>query len=232
MGVNVGGAGCCCFRAVGVDGVAEFLGGLEEGDALGGDFHLGTGFGVASDAGVALAGAEAAEAADFDLVSGFKGFDDRLKEGFDDDFAIAACEVAEGCDFIDEVSFSHERSPFGLVLRIGKRIRSATDESGMRLYDVDCRWDDGLSDAESYSEVVTKSVTPIRCQKFPKGCYFNEEAPHEAGLAGVIWGVKAGRVWFTCGIRDLQWGKRPEGGIVLTHYAVGLYIQTQGLTST
>jgi len=38
--------------------VAELLGGLEVGDALGGDFYALSGFGVAPDAGVALADAE------------------------------------------------------------------------------------------------------------------------------------------------------------------------------
>jgi hypothetical protein len=58
---------------VGVDQVAEFLGGLEVGDALGGDFDALAGFGVAPDAGVALADAEGAKAANFDLVSALQG---------------------------------------------------------------------------------------------------------------------------------------------------------------
>ena len=42
----------------GVDQVAEFLGGLEVGDALGGDVDALAGFGVAANAGIALANAE------------------------------------------------------------------------------------------------------------------------------------------------------------------------------
>ena len=94
---------------VGVDGVAEFFRGFEEGDAFGGDVDLGSGFGVAADAGVALPGAEAAEAADFDLVARFEGADDGLEERIYDDLAIAAGEIAESGDFIDQVSFRHQK---------------------------------------------------------------------------------------------------------------------------
>lgn len=87
MGVDL----ICCGRpgAVGVDGVAEFLGGLEEGDSLGWDVYLFSCFGVSPYAGVALAGAEAAKTTDFNLVSGFECPDDGVEEGIHDDFAIA-----------------------------------------------------------------------------------------------------------------------------------------------
>src|ERR1700753_3761123 len=66
--------------------IFEFLAGLEEGDFLGGDFYSVAGFGVAANAGLALAGAEAAKPADLDLVSGPQGthhtFEDSLHNYF------------------------------------------------------------------------------------------------------------------------------------------------------
>jgi len=102
-GLRAGGA----LGSAGVDGVAELLGGLEEGDALGWDIDSLASLGVAADAGVALACAEAAKAADFDLVAGFEGSDDRLEEGIHDDLAIAAGKVAKSGHSIDKVGFGH-----------------------------------------------------------------------------------------------------------------------------
>ena len=90
-----------------IDGVAEFFGGLEEGDSLGGDVYLSAGLGIAADAGVALAGTEAAEAANFDLVAGFEGPDDGVKEKVDDDFAVTSGEVSECGDLVYQVCFGH-----------------------------------------------------------------------------------------------------------------------------
>ncbi len=59
------GVGC----GLGIHQVAKFLGWLEEGNLLGGNIDLLAGLGVATDAGVSLASAEAAEAADLDLVA-------------------------------------------------------------------------------------------------------------------------------------------------------------------
>src|SRR5260370_5974610 len=58
-----------------VDHVLEFLAGLEIGDLFGRDLNAGAGLGVASHAGLALAGAEAAKAADLDLVARAQGAD-------------------------------------------------------------------------------------------------------------------------------------------------------------
>jgi len=52
--------------------VAQFFAGLEEGHALGWTIDLFAGLGVAADAGVALAGAEACRSADFNLVADCK----------------------------------------------------------------------------------------------------------------------------------------------------------------
>jgi len=97
--------------AAGVYEVAEFFAGFEEGDAFGGDVDFGAGLGVAADAGFALAGAEAAEAADLDLVVGFERADDGFEHCVDDDLAVFAGEIAEGGYFFDQVSFSHVGLP-------------------------------------------------------------------------------------------------------------------------
>src|SRR5664279_5318208 len=60
-------------RDITVDHVLQFLAGLEEGDLLGRNFDAVAGFGIASDAGFALPGAEAAKAANFNLVARAQG---------------------------------------------------------------------------------------------------------------------------------------------------------------
>jgi len=101
----VRGLGCDGF--VRIDEVAELLAGFEVGNTLGWDRDRSAGFGVTAGAGLALAGAETSETADFDLVVGLKGGDDRVKEGIDDDLAIAAGEVSQGGNVIDEFGFRH-----------------------------------------------------------------------------------------------------------------------------
>jgi hypothetical protein len=113
----VGIDGLCRVRALGVDGVAQLLTGLEEGDALGGDVDLFAGLGVTADAGIALAGTEASKATDFDLVAGLQGSDDGFKQGVDDDFSVAAGKITEGSYFINEISFSHRGVSFRACVR-------------------------------------------------------------------------------------------------------------------
>ena len=92
---------------VAVDQVAEVFAGFEVGDSFGGDVHFGPRLWVAADAWVALAGAEAAEAADFDFVAASEGSDDGLENGFHDHFSVAAGQVAEFGYFFHEVCFGH-----------------------------------------------------------------------------------------------------------------------------
>src|ERR1700734_4172564 len=77
-----------------VNGVAKLLRRLEEGDTFGWHIHLGSGLGIAPGPGVALSRPKASEPTDFNLVTGFQCPDDGIKQGIDDDFAIAACKVA------------------------------------------------------------------------------------------------------------------------------------------
>src|SRR4051812_37853072 len=64
----------------GVDRITQLFRGLEERDPFGGNVDALAGLGVTTDAGVALAGAEAAKAADFNLVAGLERTDDRFEE--------------------------------------------------------------------------------------------------------------------------------------------------------
>src|ERR1700690_3561819 len=66
-----------------VDEILEFFAGLEEGDFLWRDFDFFAGFGIAAYATATLARAEAAEAADFDLVALLNGLDDAVEDGLD-----------------------------------------------------------------------------------------------------------------------------------------------------
>ena len=115
--LGVGGFG---LRGTGwVDRVTQLFGWLEEWNAFGWDVDLGAGLGIASSAGVALAGAKASEAANLDLVASLQSSDDSFEESIDDDLTIASGEVAQGGDFIYEVSFSHKLVPFVLGRAIG-----------------------------------------------------------------------------------------------------------------
>src|SRR6185312_1256278 len=97
------------LHAAGIDGIAQFFGRLEEGHALGGDIDAFAGLGIAADAGVALAGTEAAKAANFDLVAGFEGADDRLEERVNDDLPIPAGEVSQGGYAVYQIGLGHRR---------------------------------------------------------------------------------------------------------------------------
>jgi len=105
VGVDFGGGGAGVYQ------VAEFFAGFEEGDAFCGDVDFGAGLGVAADAGFALAGAEAAEAADLDLVVGFESADDGFKHCVDDDLAVFAGEITEGGHLLNQVCFCHVGLP-------------------------------------------------------------------------------------------------------------------------
>jgi hypothetical protein len=128
---GIGGFG---FRGTGwVDGVSQLLGRFEKGHTLSRDIDFGACLWIASSAGVTLAGAKASEAANLDLVASLESSDDSFEEGIDDDLTIAAGEVAQGGDFIYEVSFGHKWVPFVLGRAIGAEANNSVV--------VDCRRD-------------------------------------------------------------------------------------------
>src|ERR1700722_11371250 len=72
--------------------VLQLLAGLEERYFLGGHLDLFTSLGIASRARIALAGSEAAKAADLNLVARAQGPHHAVKDGFHDHFAVFACK--------------------------------------------------------------------------------------------------------------------------------------------
>src|SRR5579863_2288129 len=70
--------------------VFQLFAGLEERDFLGRHFDLFPGLGIAAGARFALAGAEAAEAADLDLVAGAQGSHHAVENGFHNHFTVFA----------------------------------------------------------------------------------------------------------------------------------------------
>jgi hypothetical protein len=118
MGINVfrvglfGLNGLRLGRAGRVYRIPKLFGRLEEGYALGWNLNLRSGLGVAAGAGVALPGAEASEAANLNLVARFECSNHGFEESIDDDLSIAAGKVAQGGDFVYEVSFGHKVDSF------------------------------------------------------------------------------------------------------------------------
>src|SRR5688572_14040597 len=72
------------FRHGLVDQFLQFLAGLEVRDLLRRHFQLLPGLRIAAGAGLAAAQAEAAEAAELDLLSGAEGVDDGVEDDVDD----------------------------------------------------------------------------------------------------------------------------------------------------
>src|ERR1700675_1057949 len=99
------GRGCSrrgfCFRAV--HKILELFAGLEEGNLLWRDFDFFTRFRIAANTAAALARAEAAEAANLDLVAVLQGLDDAVENGFDDGLGLLAGELGNAQDLFDEV---------------------------------------------------------------------------------------------------------------------------------
>src|SRR6201994_2390512 len=92
---------------LGVDQVAQLFAGLEVRDALGGDFDLVAGLGIAAGAGLALTDTEAAKAADLDLVAGLQCLNDGVNSCVDTDLAVAAGQISNLGDFLYQIGFGH-----------------------------------------------------------------------------------------------------------------------------
>src|ERR1700680_2273527 len=94
-------------RAVWVHRIAQLFRWLEERNALGRNVDLRPRLRIAPRAGISLPGPEAAEAANFNLVSGLQGSDDSVEQGVHDDLPVPTGEVSNGGDLVYEVGFSH-----------------------------------------------------------------------------------------------------------------------------
>src|SRR5215469_12638803 len=91
----------------GIDQIAELFRWLEVRNALGRDFYSLAGLWIAANAGIALANAKRAKAADFDFVAALQRRDHGIKYGLHDDLAIAACQVAQSRDLFHQICLRH-----------------------------------------------------------------------------------------------------------------------------
>jgi len=91
-----------------VDDVFQLFAGLEEGDLLCGYIDAVAGFRIASDARIALSCAEAAKAADFNLVAGAQRVHDAVEDRLHDHFAVPSCHVGNSGNFLDQVGLRHK----------------------------------------------------------------------------------------------------------------------------
>src|SRR6185369_14071602 len=96
-----------CLLRLPVDEILQFLAGLEIRNLLRRNVHLVTGFRVAALAGLALAKAEAAKTAEFDLLAAMQRVDDALEHRVDDDFGVFLRKIRYSRDFLDEFGLRH-----------------------------------------------------------------------------------------------------------------------------
>src|SRR6202049_3447103 len=87
--------------------VFQFFAGFEEWNLFGWDFHTITRLRIAADAGIALAGSEAAKSANLNLVPDAKRSHDAVKNCLDNHFPVLACKLRQPGDFVDQISFCH-----------------------------------------------------------------------------------------------------------------------------
>jgi hypothetical protein len=96
-------------RAGSVHDILQFFAGFEVGDFLGGDFDSGSGFRIAPDAGLSLAGAKAAEASDLDLIASSERSDDTVKDGLDDNLGFFPGHFDYSGDLFNQIGFCHRK---------------------------------------------------------------------------------------------------------------------------
>src|SRR5256885_11910559 len=100
---------------LGIHEIAQFFGWLEVRHPLCRDVDFGARLRIAADAWLSLTCTEGSEAANLNLVAGFEGADHGVKEGIDDDFAVAAGQGSPSGDFFNEGGLCH-RYPFRAFL--------------------------------------------------------------------------------------------------------------------
>ena len=98
--------------------------GLKKGIFLAGTSTRSPVLGLRPSARLALAGTEAAKAADLDLVAGAQRAHHALEDGFDDDFAVLARQFGQPGNFIDQVCLGHLARPLS---RYPSQLTSTTD---------------------------------------------------------------------------------------------------------
>src|SRR5947208_1493337 len=97
--------------------VFQFLAWLEIRNLLGGHLDARSGLGVAPDAGLPLARAEATKAADLDLVTAAQGFHDAVEDGLDDDLRLLAGHFHYARDLFNQIRLGHVHASLCKLLK-------------------------------------------------------------------------------------------------------------------
>jgi hypothetical protein len=87
--------------------VLQLLARLEVGNLFGGDLNARAGFGIAADAGLALARTETPKPTDFDFIAATQCPDDAVENGLDDDFSFLPRHLNHTRDFFNQIGFRH-----------------------------------------------------------------------------------------------------------------------------
>src|SRR5690242_11412138 len=87
--------------------ILKFFAGFEVGNLLGWDVDTGSGLRISSYAGLPLARAEAAEAADLDFVAAAQGLHDAVEDGLDDDLRLFAGHFDYARDLLNQIRLGH-----------------------------------------------------------------------------------------------------------------------------
>src|ERR1039458_483792 len=90
-----------------VDHVFQLFAGLEVRNFFSRHFHTGSGLGVAANAGLPLARAEASESANLDLVAFAQGADDAVEDRLHDDLGLLPGHLHHAGDFFNQISLRH-----------------------------------------------------------------------------------------------------------------------------
>src|SRR5258708_19967521 len=93
-----------------IDQILQFLTRLEEWDLLSRHLDALAGLGIPAHARFALTRAEAAKAADLNLVARAQRAHHAVKDGFHNHFAVFARKLRQTRDFVNQIGFGHNPS--------------------------------------------------------------------------------------------------------------------------
>src|SRR6476646_9684083 len=97
-----------CWRSsIAVHQIFQLFAGLKERNLFSRDFHAVSGLGIAADAGLSLAGAEAAKATDLDFIPRPQRANDAVENSFDDHFAVFTGNFRQTGNLINQIRFCH-----------------------------------------------------------------------------------------------------------------------------
>jgi hypothetical protein len=100
---------CSSRSSIAVDEILKFFAGLEERNALWGDFYLGACLRIATHPATTLAGAEAAKTTNLDFVTRLQCLDDGIENGLHNCLGFLAGQLGGSYDLFDQIGFGHGR---------------------------------------------------------------------------------------------------------------------------